>query len=43
VRAKTTPHPNQVEDKSVSLTAEQFRYSSGDAISEEESNQLYEK
>ena len=29
--------------KSVSLTAEQFRYSFGNAISEEESNQLHEK
>ena len=29
--------------KSVSLTADQFRFSFGNAISEEESNQLYEK
>jgi hypothetical protein len=29
--------------KSVSITAEQFRYAFGNAVSEEESNQLYEK
>ncbi|MEP9364139.1 alpha/beta hydrolase [Nocardioides sp. CN2-186] len=31
------------KNKAVSLTAEQFRYSFGNALSEEESNELYEK
>ena len=31
------------KNKAVSLTAEQFRYSFGNAVSEEESNELYEK